>query len=554
MAATRTAPDWLACRHCRTLVYGKRFARDLCVCPECGHHARLGAWERLRCLLDPESLTPLHAEPVPDDPLDFTDLRPYPERLREARATTGLDDAVVGVRGAIGGRGVVAAAMDFAFMGGSMGTAVGERIAAVAETALTDRLPLVLITASGGARMQEGILALLQMVKTSAALAELDQAGILTISVITDPTYAGVAASFATLTDVIIAEPGARMGFAGPRVIQQTIDQTLPPGFQTAESLLDHGLIDDIRPRTELRATLHRLLGVSERPTGARVAVPAETLIHRAEELPGREAWAAVQHARDVNRPTTLDYLAHIADDFHELHGDRMSGDCPAIVGGIATLHGCTAVVIGHQKGHTTAELVARNFGMPTPDGYRKAARLLRMAAKLQLPVVTFVDTPGAFPGVAAEEGGQTIAIAENIRLMVTLPTPVVSVVTGEGGSGGALALCVADRVLCLSGSVYSVISPEGCAAILWRDRSKAADAAAALRLDARELLSLGVVDAVIPEPAGGAQAHPVLAAERLRDALSATLHELTTRPVSELLKLRRERYRHSGVQNGRQR
>ncbi|XVQ14188.1 acetyl-CoA carboxylase, carboxyltransferase subunit beta [Spirillospora sp. CA-255316] len=568
MTQTQTSSataDWVACRGCRTPIYGKRFARDLCVCPDCGHHAPITAPQRLEQLLDEGSAVPLPSPRTPEDPLGFVDTAPYRERLRRARESTGLDEAVICVKGTIEERPAVVAAMDFRFMGGSLGTAVGERITRAADAALADRVPLVLVTASGGARMQEGILALMQMAKTGGALAELDEAGVLTVSVITDPTYAGVAASFATLTDVIIAEPGARMGFTGPRVIEQTIGQRLPDDFQTAEFLLEHGLVDDIRPRAELRSTLARLLAFHEVPFhGDRQGPRARPREPRDEEprhrqdgdpatrAPGRlrrrEPVENMRRARNIDRPTTLDYLAHMVDGFIELHGDRMSGDSPAITGGLARLAGRPVMVVGHQKGHSTAELIARDFGMPTPDGYRKAARLMRLAGKLGLPVVTFIDTPGAHPGVEAEERGQAIAIAENLRLMARLPVPIVAVVTGEGGSGGALALGVADRVLAFESSIYSVISPEGCAAILWRDRARAAEAAAALRIDAGAQLSLGVVDGVVPEPDEGVQGDPMLAAERLEAALTAALDELGARPVEELLNDRRRRFRGMGA------
>ncbi|WP_308164256.1 acetyl-CoA carboxylase carboxyl transferase subunit alpha [Nonomuraea sediminis] len=538
---------WMACDGCGSLVYGKRFARELNVCPECGHHSRLGAPERLAQLLDAGSAELLPVAPTLVDPLEFVDDRPYTERLAQARERTGLEDAVLCARGRILGVDVVVAAMDFRFLGGSMGVAVGEAITGAADAAARDRVPLILVTASGGARMQEGIWSLLQMAKTSQALAELDALGVPTISVITDPTYAGVAASFATLTDVIIAEPGARMGFTGPRVIMETIGERLPEGFQTAETLLRCGLIDAIRPRGELRVTLAGLLN-------QRRSVPAAwsagALIRRIEELPARDAWQVVRQARDPGRPTALDYIAQIVDGFCELRGDRATGDCPAILGGVGRLEGRPIMIIAHQKGHTTAELIARDYGMAGPDGYRKAARLMRLAEKWRLPVITLIDTPGAHPGVAAEEGGQAIAIAESVRLMSQLRTPTVAVVTGEGGSGGALALAMADRVLCLAGAVYSVISPEGCAAILWRDRAHAPRAAAALRVDARELLRMRVVDGVIPEPAGGAHSDPLLAAELLRHGLRAAFAEVADVPIDELLAARRQRYSEIGRDN----
>jgi acetyl-CoA carboxylase carboxyl transferase subunit beta len=360
-----------------------------------------------------------------------------------------------------------------------------------------------------------------------------------------------VAASFATLTDVIIAEPGARMGFTGPRVIEQTIGQGLPEGFQTSAFLLEHGMVDDVRPRGELRATLAKLLA-ARRP-GAWQAGPArmtgDPLILDPERVPVRDPWEAVQLARHADRPTSLDYINELMGGFVELHGDRVAGDCPAVAGGLGQFDGRPVMVIGHQKGHSTGELVKNNFGMPTPDGYRKAARLMRLAAKLGTPLITFIDTPGAYPGIEAEEQGQAVAIARNLHLMSRLPIPIVTVITGEGGSGGALALGVADRVLSFASSIYSVISPEGCAAILWRDRDMAREAAAALRIDAREQLRLGVVDGVIAEPEGGAHNDMARAGELLRNALVRTLDELLELPADTLIAQRRRRFARIGFQ-----
>jgi acetyl-CoA carboxylase carboxyl transferase subunit beta len=268
-------------------------------------------------------------------------------------------------------------------------------------------------------------------------------------------------------------------------------------------------------------------------------------------ELPDLDPWEAVQRARHLDRPTTLDYLSHLVTDFEELRGDRVSGECPAIVGGLGRLDGQPVVVVGHQKGHTTAELVARNFGMPNPPGYRKAARLMRLAAKLQLPVITLVDTPGAFPGVQAEEQGQAVAIAESLVLLSGLPVPVVSVVTGEGGSGGALALALANRVYLCANAVYSVISPEGCASILWKDAGQAPRAARVLKLDARSLLRLGIVDGVVPEPPGGAHTAHLEAADALRRTLTGALRELLAMDPRRLVADRRHRFRAFGAGAG---
>ncbi|MGW3242244.1 carboxyltransferase subunit alpha [Streptomyces sp. NPDC001070] len=569
-------PEWVRCERCAALVYGKRYARALRVCPECGAHGRLTARQRLDQLLDPGSQKPLAAErgerPAEHDPLDFTDTRPYAERLREARAETGLDEAVVCVRGTVEQHPVVVAAMDFRFLGGSLGLGVGSYITRAARASLRRRVPLLLVTASGGARMQEGALSLMQMARTAQALTELDEAGVLVVSLITDPTYGGVAASYATLADVILAEPGARLGFAGPRVIQQTTGQRLPEGFQTAEFLFSRGLIDDVVPRAALRPTLARLLrmrsgGPADRDSpGARAGTPrppaarprarpatvprgpAVPIVRAVDELPERDAWEAVRLARHPQRPTAADYAGHLLQDFHELHGDRLAADCPAVIGGPGLLHGSPVMLIGHHKGGPgLEERRRRHFGMATPAGYRKAARLMRTAAKLGMPVVTLIDTPGANPGPEAESGGQALAIAENLRLMSRLPVPVVAVITGEGGSGGALAFAVADRVLVSANGIYSVISPEGCAAILWKDPGAAPAAAAALRLHARDLLRLGIVDGVVPEPPDGAHEDHAHAAALVGGALSAALDELRPWAPDRLLAERRDRFHRFG-------
>ena len=471
--------------------------------------------------------------------------------------------------------------MDFRFLGGSLGCGAGERIVAAADVALRQRVPLLLVTASGGARMQEGALSLMQMAKTTQALVALDRAGLLTVTLVTDPTYGGVAASFATQADVIVAETGARLGFAGPRVIRQTIRQELPAGFQTAEFLCQRGLIDGVYPRAELRRVLSRLLaaaapapgrsaadrqGAANGQTAAAGRMPggepeaagqrppdsgrtaAGPVIWSYLELPQRDPWDVVRLARRLDRPTVLDYAGLLLTGFCELHGDRLAEDCPAIVGGIGRLGRQPVMLIGHQKGHSVTELKHRNFGMPSPAGYRKAARLMRLAEKLCIPVVSLIDTPGAYPGIEAEREGQPWAIAASLRLLACLAVPVVAVVTGEGGSGGALALALADRVLMQENSIYSVISPEGCAAILWKDAGAARRAAQALQINARELLRHCVVDGVVREPDGGAHSDHAAAAGLLRSALLRTLDDLAAAGPGQLLRNRASRFRAFGT------
>jgi len=262
----------------------------------------------------------------------------------------------------------------------------------------------------------------------------------------------------------------------------------------------------------------------------------------------GLTPWQRAQLARHPKRPHTLDLFRLLLEDFVELHGDRVFGDDKAIVGGLARFEGDPVVAIGHQKGRDTRENIARNFGMPHPEGYRKALRLMELAAKFRKPIITFIDTPGAYPGLGAEERGQAEAIARNLREMAGLGTPIVCVVTGEGGSGGALAIGVANRVLMLEHAIYSVISPEGCAAILWGDAAKAPEAAALMRITAPDLLKLGVIDGIVPEPTGGAHRNWEETAENLRGPLRDALWELRSRTPEELVALRYEKFRKIGV------
>jgi acetyl-CoA carboxylase carboxyl transferase subunit alpha len=309
---------------------------------------------------------------------------------------------------------------------------------------------------------------------------------------------------------------------------------------------MDMKFLDFEQPIAELEAKIEELRYVGDdseiniNEEVARLKAKSESLTKNI--FAKLSSWQIARVARHESRPYTLDYLQLIAPDFQELHGDRMYADDPAIIGGIGRLDGRAVMFIGHQKGRDTKERVRRNYGMPKPEGYRKAQRLMRMAEKFSMPVVTLIDTPGAYPGVGAEERGQSEAIAYSLFLMAGLRTPIISVVIGEGGSGGALAIGVGDRLLMLQYSIYSVISPEGCASILWKSADKAEDAAEAMRITAKQLNEFGLVDEVLEEPLGGAHRNPKEAAEIIRNALLKNLDELDQLSTDALLEERQRR------------
>jgi acetyl-CoA carboxylase carboxyl transferase subunit alpha len=308
--------------------------------------------------------------------------------------------------------------------------------------------------------------------------------------------------------------------------------------------------LDFEKPLTEIETRLVQLRAAEE-PRGSRDEIARlEDRLGRLQQkiYGGLTAWQRAQIARHPKRPHTLDFVGLLLEDWVELHGDRVYGDDKAIVGGLARFDGAPVVAIGHQKGRDTRENIARNFGMPHPEGYRKALRLMQLAEKFGAPIVTFIDTPGAYPGLGAEERGQAEAIARNLREMAGLATPIVCIVTGEGGSGGALAIGVGNRVLMLEYAIYSVISPEGCAAILWGDAAKAPEAAGLMRVTAPELLRLGVIDGIIPEPVGGAHRDWEQAATNLRAALRDQLRRLHGQSGAALVEERHERFRRIGV------
>lgn len=514
-AEAPNVPDGLytKCESCHEMILTEDFTQNAYVCPKCGHYMKIGAYERIKMVFDAQTFEEWDEEFTGGNPCHF---KGYEEKLGDLQRDTGLNEAVITGKGKIDGMEAAVGVCDTRFLMGSMGYAVGEKLTRAIERATVEKLPLIIFTCSGGARMQEGIVSLMQMEKTAAALKKFDAAGGLYITVLTNPTTGGVTASFAMLGDIILAEPQALVGFAGPRVIRQTIGEELPEGFQRAEFLLEHGLIDNIVERRFLKQTLSTLLRLHKKPQEETMSryqqylddiyakkidiKKEEALLAAKNEKKQLSAWEKVQIARSSKRPSALDYIGYLTKDFYELHGDRAYRDDGAVVGGIAFFGKQPVTVIGQQKGATTKENIVRNFGMPYPEGYRKALRLMKQAEKFHRPVLCLVDTPGAYCGIGAEERGQGEAIAKNLFEMADLKVPVLSIVIGEGGSGGALALAAGNEVWMLENSVYSILSPEGFASILWKDASKAEKAAQVMKLTAQDLKELGIIEQILPE------------------------------------------------------
>ena len=563
------APEGLLkkCNKCGAAILSEEVINGAYICPKCHGYFRVPAYKRIEMIADEGSFEEwdmdLDGMDGPPDPLQF---KGYSEKIKKLREQTGLKEAVVTGRVKINGTQAVIGVCDGRFMMASMGYAVGEKITRAVERATNEKLPVILFTCSGGARMQEGIISLMQMEKTSAALKRHSDAGLLYVTVLTDPTTGGVTASFAMLGDIIIAEPQALIGFAGPRVIEQTIGEKLPEGFQRAEFLLEHGFVDQIVKRENMKPVLGRILkmhdhvhpdcrkGKEVRKSDRTEPVPKAGMTEKkagkkaAEQEPWSEksltAWERVCRSRSKERPVGKDYIDILFEDFVELHGDRYYRDDPAIIGGIAYFQGICVTVIAQAKGRTTKENLERNFAMPSPEGYRKARRLMKQAEKFHRPVINFVDTPGAFCGMEAEERGQGEAIARNLFELSGLKVPVLSVVIGEGGSGGALALAVADEVWMLENSVYSVLSPEGFASILWKDSSRSVEAAKMMKLTAADLKKLGVIERVFPEPQNFSVLTMRPTAELLRAGLAEFLTKYQKLETKDLLEGRYERFR----------
>ncbi len=521
------------CRKCDQVVDPGTFAAELRVCTSCGYHSPLTAQEWVDHLADQDSFREIGKRLYSADPLDFNVSGPYRDRLREAEQRTGMHEAALAGEANLDGRPVVLVSLEFDFLGGTMGSVVGEKVARAFRVATRRRLPVVSIIASGGARIQEGMLALMQMAKTAAAVAEHHASQLPYISVLTNPSFGGTFASFGSLGDILIGEPEAQIGFVGARVVEGTIAEKIPKEQRQAEALLERGMIDMIVERPYLRNQLAVL--VSQLTPNRTDTWPTMRLAPTPKAT--RTADEVLALARNPSRPRADDYVTRVFQAFSQLHGDRCYGDDPAILGGVAYLQGHPVVLIA-QCGQL----------MPMPEGYRKAQRLMRLAEKCSLPVVTLVDTRGAFPGLEAERRGIAQAIGESLGTLARLPVPVVNVVIGEGGSGGALALGLADVILMQENAIYSVIAPEGAAAILLHDSARSDELLPALKLRSHDLLELGVIDDIVPEPPGGAHRDPDAAARQVLERVVDHLSRLSTLKPKKLIQQRADRYRAIGA------
>lgn len=505
----------------------------------------ISAREWAELLFDEGSFSEQFAGIATPDPLLFEDSQPYPARVKEAREQSGVKEAVLTGAARMGGLPVVVAISDFRFIGGTMGYAAGERVAHAMERAREAKAPFLAVTCSGGARMQEGMVALLQMAKTAAAAQRLHEAGVPMVTLLAHPTTGGVLASYATQGDVLVAEAGALIGFAGPRV-RAVHDAGEERETLYAEDLYERGLVDLVAPREGLRHTLITVLDLL-RPTPA----PDLELLPPVVEVRDLErGWAVVERARDAGRPRALHYIQALTTDFVPLRGDRGGADDPALAGGLGRIGDTNVVLIGQERGDLTLE-GERHDGRVSPAGYRKAKRLMLLAERLRLPLVTFVDTPGAHDGIADEAAGLAGAISDCLATMASLTTPSVAVVIGEGGSGGALALTWADRVLMQQNAMYAITSPEGAAAILYRDRARAPEVAEALGVAAADLFALGVVDSLIAEPAGGAHTDLDAAVRLMRPAVRRALAEAMRGKGNQRRQRREARLNSIGVPPG---
>ena len=518
------------------------------VCHTCRFHYSMTARERVESLADLGTFKESNRWLTSIDPLSFKTRTSYKKSIFDDQARTGLTEAVITGSCTIDGLSCILIALDFGFMGGSMGSVVGEKISLAFENAAKRKIPVITIITSGGYRIQEGILSLMQMAKTVLASNQLQQKGIPHISVLANPSTGQAYASFANMADIIISEPGAIVGVNPIRSISGD-DQKETESTHTSESHLSHGTLDAVTDRTKLKGVISVLLDLFNKEFTIKRTSSGQITYPTAQPT---EAWHSVQIARHNSRPTSMDYMARIMDNFVELHGDRVYGDDPSIVCGLGQIGGQTVVVIGQQRDQTLDSTDEGSNARTMPEGFRKAQRALKIAEKFELPVITLVDTPGANLSSEAEERGLGHAIASTLALISSLTVPTISTIIGEGGSSGALALGIADRVIMLENAIYSAVSPEEAAELIYQDEEKAEEVVGSLRLTARDCMEMEIVDQVVPEPSQGAHRDHHEASRLLKRALLQNLADLQTVSKRKRLNARTKKFRNMGEYNSR--
>ena len=513
------------------------------ICPHCRFHYSMTARERIELVVDKGSYRETNRSITSLHPLSFSSRGAYPRRLSQDQARTGLTEAAVTGRCTIAGNNAMIVVLDFGFMGGSMGSVVGEKVALTLETAAKSEHPLVALVSGGGVRIHEGVLSLMQMAKTVTAANQLRDKQVPFVVVLCNPATGHAYASFANLADLILAEPGSLIGLAPMKTLKEASKRPIPLDAHTAEAHLEHGLLDNVVDREELRDKLSTILDILSPQRGSRGANGQTKGTSTAAANAGSEVEHGPEIAKHLGRPSSLTYIRSIVDSFIELKGDRVSGDDKTIVGGLGYLDGEKVVIIGQKREKYLEGETYHTY----PDGFRKARRLIDLAARFQLPVVTLIDTQGAHPGLESEEQGVGNAIATTLSLMAEVPTPVISVIVGEGGSEGALALGIADSIMMQQYAIYSPIPPGESASRLYRHSSSHSDEPHALTLTAQDCKELGIIDEIVPEPEGGAHTNPQEAAQALRLAIVEQLTGLNKISAKKLVKNRYKKFRNMG-------
>ena len=516
------------------------------VCPFCRFHYTVTARQRIELLADKGTFKEFYKYVSSVEPLSFSRRARYRKFLAQDQDRTGLTEAVVTGKCRIGDIEAMLIVLDFGFMGGTMGSVVGEKISMAFENAARKALPAVAVVSGGGTRIQEGVLSLMQMAKTVTAANRLRNEEVPFIVVLANPSTGQAYASFANLADVILAEPGSLIGLSPLRTLREVSKMPLPLDAHTAEAHVGHGLLDNVVDRENLQPRVASLLEILT--AHKRGASNHKSLLKAEPQICAEvEPWEAVSAARNTERPQASAYFRSMLDPFIELRGDRLNSDDRSIVAGLGFMEGQPVAVIGQQR----RPLVEGERYHVFPDGLRKAQRVIDLASRFKLPLVTLIDTQGADPGLEAEEQGIGNAIATTLSSMLTVPTPMVSVVIGEGGSEGALALGLSDRILIQQYAVYSPMSVNHTLGAAHHDHMLDREAAEALMLTAHDCVELGIADQVVGEPEGGAHVDPREASSSLKTAILANIVQLAKMSQGKLLKKRYRKFRRMGEESG---